>query len=59
MEGDGQREWYEKRFLPTLRPLAELDFDHVLVTHGPPVVGDGVERLRRGLAAPPWNYRSG
>lgn len=59
VEGDGQREWYEKRFLPTLLPLAELDFDHVLVTHGPPVVGDGVERLRRGLAAPPWNYRSG
>ena len=53
------REWYEQRFLPTLRPLLDLDFDHVLVTHGPPVIGQGRERLRRGLEAPPWSMRSG
>lgn len=52
------REWYEGRFLPTLRPLLDLDFEHVLVTHGPPVIGDGRERLRRGLDAPPWSMRS-
>ena len=53
-----RREWYEGRFLPTLRPLLDLDFEHVLVTHGPPVIGDGRERLRRGLDAPPWSMRS-
>jgi hypothetical protein len=59
VDGERRREWYENRFLPTLAPLADLDFDHVLVTHGPPVIGHGAEKLRRGLAAPPWNYRSG
>jgi hypothetical protein len=54
-----RREWYEERFLPTLRSLLDLDFENVLVTHGPPVLGDGHERLRRGLDAPPWNMRSG
>jgi glyoxylase-like metal-dependent hydrolase (beta-lactamase superfamily II) len=54
-----RREWYEERFLPTLRPLLELDFEHVLVTHGPPVIGAGRERLRRGLDAPPWSLRTG
>jgi hypothetical protein len=53
-----RRDWYEDRFLPTLRPLLDLDFEHVLVTHGPPVIGDGRERLRRGLEAPPWSLRS-
>ena len=53
-----RREWYEERFLPTLRPLLELDFENVLVTHGPPVIGDGRELLRKGLEAPPWSMRS-
>jgi hypothetical protein len=53
-----RREWYEQRFLPTLRPLLDLDFENVLVTHGPPVIGDGRERLRKGLDAPPWSMRS-
>ena len=26
-----RREWDENCFLPTLKPLADLDFDHVLV----------------------------
>jgi hypothetical protein len=51
-------DWYERRFLPTLRPLAELGFENVLVTHGPPVVGGGREALRRGLNAPPWSLRA-
>jgi hypothetical protein len=53
------RDWYEGRFLPTLRPLLDLEFENVLVTHGPPVIGDGRERLRRCLEAPLWSPRSG
>ncbi|HEU0024031.1 MAG TPA: hypothetical protein VFQ12_05350 [Thermoleophilaceae bacterium] len=59
MDGGKRREWYEERFLPTLRPLLELEVDHVLVTHGPPAIGDGGDLLRRALDAPPWDYRSG
>ena len=55
----GSREWYEERFLPTLRPLLGLDAENVLVTHGPPVIGDGRDRLERALDAPPWSMRSG
>ncbi len=29
--------WYEERTLPALRALLELDFEHVLVSHGEPV----------------------
>jgi hypothetical protein len=49
--------WYRDRFLPTLEPLLELDTEHVLVTHGPPIVGGGREALRKALAADPWHYR--
>ncbi|MBN1529586.1 MAG: hypothetical protein JW895_11030 [Thermoleophilaceae bacterium] len=53
-----RRDWHERRFLPTLRALLDLDFENVLVTHGPPVLGNGREALRRGLDAPPWSMRS-
>lgn len=53
----GKTPWYRDRFLPTLRPLLELDVDHVLVTHGQPAIGNGKERLERALSSPPWNYR--
>jgi len=39
--GERRRTWYEQRFLPTLRPLTELDVERVLVTHGEPVLRDG------------------
>ena len=55
----GSREWYEERFLPSLRPLLDLDAENVLVTHGPPVIGDGREHLERALETPPWSMRSG
>jgi glyoxylase-like metal-dependent hydrolase (beta-lactamase superfamily II) len=29
--------WHEERVLPALRELLELDFEHVLVSHGEPV----------------------
>jgi hypothetical protein len=51
----GKRPWYRDRFLPTLRPLLDLDVEHALVTHGPPVIGDGRRELQRALAAPPWS----
>jgi glyoxylase-like metal-dependent hydrolase (beta-lactamase superfamily II) len=48
-------DWYEGRFLPTLRPLAELDVDRVLVTHGEPVLQGGARALAKALDAPPWS----
>ena len=45
--------WYRDRFLPTLRPLADLDLEAVLVTHGPPVTHGGRRALRAALEAPP------
>lgn len=47
--------WYEDRFLPTLRPLLDLDVEHVLVTHGPAAIGNGRAALAAALAAPGWN----
>lgn len=45
--------WYRDVFAPTVRPLAERDIEHVLVTHGPPVLGGGRRALEACLAAPP------
>ena len=50
--------WYRERFLPTLEPLALLDIDKVLVTHGPSVLSGGRRALRAALDAPPWDYRT-
>jgi len=46
-------DWYRDVFAPTLAPLAERPVEHVLVTHGPPVIGDGQRQLALCLAAPP------
>ena len=48
--------WYEERFLPTLEPLADLDTESVLVTHGLPVLDDGRRHLEAAFANPPWHY---
>ena len=45
--------WYRDVFAPTLQPLLEHDIEHVLVTHGPAVVGDGRRVLEECLAAEP------
>ena len=50
--------WYEQRFVPTLRPLLDLDVERVLVTHGPPVLRSGRRALEDALAAGPWDYRT-
>jgi glyoxylase-like metal-dependent hydrolase (beta-lactamase superfamily II) len=52
-----RRDWYEQRFLPSLRPLLDLDFERVLTTHGPPILANGREALRAALEAPPWWHR--
>jgi hypothetical protein len=48
--------WYEQRFLPTLRPLLDLDAERVLVTHGEPVVRGGRAALAAALDTPPTAY---
>ncbi len=52
-QGRVEPTWYNERFLPTLQPLAALDVAHVLVTHGPAVIGDAQRALRAALEAPP------
>jgi hypothetical protein len=57
-DGSSRRErWYAERFLPTLEPLALLDIERVLVTHGPSVIHGGRRALRDALAQPPWHHR--
>jgi hypothetical protein len=53
VEGRVEPTWYNERFLPTLQPLLDLDVAHVLVTHGPAVIGDARHALRAALEAPP------
>ena len=53
-----ERTWYEQRFRPTLEPLAQLDIERVLVTHGEPVLRDGARALAAALAGPPWSRSS-
>jgi hypothetical protein len=49
----GSRIWYEKRYVPSFRPLLELPVEHLLLTHGRPVVGRGRDALREALESPP------
>lgn len=52
-QSGGSPDWYERRLLPTLKPLAALDVERVLVTHGAPVLRDGRRALEDAFAAPP------
>ncbi len=54
VESENRRRWYEERFLPTLRVLADLGVERVLVTHGRPVLSDGAAALTRALDRGPW-----
>jgi hypothetical protein len=49
--------WYKDEFLPTLRPLLDLDVEIVLPTHGAPLLSDGRAALQRALDAPAWDVR--
>jgi hypothetical protein len=55
IDSDSRRRWWEERYLPTLRPLAELDIVNVLVTHGKPVLRTGRAALRKAFEQPPWS----
>jgi hypothetical protein len=47
----GEQEWAEHQLKPELRErLGVLPVELVLVSHGEPVLKDGAEALRRGLA---------
>jgi hypothetical protein len=48
------RAFYRERFAPTLQSLVEREPDHVLVTHGAPIVGAGAAALRAAVAADVW-----
>jgi glyoxylase-like metal-dependent hydrolase (beta-lactamase superfamily II) len=50
-----RRRWYRDRLVPSLAPLAALDVERVLVTHGEPVLADGQAALVEALSAEPWN----
>jgi hypothetical protein len=43
-------EGVRRGLLESYRRLLELDFEHLLLAHGEPVVGDGKERLREFVA---------
>jgi hypothetical protein len=49
-----RRAFYRERFAPTLGPLVDLEPEHVLVTHGAPVIGDGAAALRAAVAQDVW-----
>jgi hypothetical protein len=55
---DRVERFYRERFNPTLKPLLELDFDRVLVTHGQPVLKDGKRELRSALRRKPWYHHA-
>ena len=54
---DRVERFYRERFNPTLKPLLELDFERVLVTHGQPVLRDGRRALSSALRSKPWCRR--
>jgi hypothetical protein len=55
--GERRLRFYAERFGPSLAPILDEPFDHVLVTHGPAAVGDGQEALRAAIESPPWYHR--
>ena len=54
LDSERRRRWWRERYQPTLEPLAALDIEHVLVTHGQPVLTNGAAALRRALDREPW-----
>jgi hypothetical protein len=54
---DRVRRFYAERFVPTLLPLLDLDWDRLLFTHGPSIVTDGKAGLREAITAPVWYHR--
>lgn len=57
LDSERRRRWWRERYLPTLKHLAALEVEHVLLTHGQPVLSDGAAALRRALEREPWQRR--
>ena len=55
----GSCTWYEKRYVPSFRPLLDLAVDHPLLTHGRPVLGRGHDALVEALTSAPVARMSG
>ena len=45
---------YAREMRPSLRPLLDLDFDRLLLSHGASVLEDGRAALARALESPAW-----
>jgi hypothetical protein len=54
---DERRAWFRRTGAPALASLLEIDFEHALVTHGPPVMKSGRDALRDALDGDPWYHR--
>ena len=54
VDTERRQRWWRERYLPTLARLAALEPEHVLVTHGQPVLGHGAMAIRRALQRDPW-----
>lgn len=54
LDSERRRRWWRERYLPTLEPLGALQIEHVLVTHGRPVLTNGAAALRHALEREPW-----
>jgi hypothetical protein len=55
--GERVSRFYSERFVPSVEPLLDLDFDRLLLAHGPSVMDGGKRALRDALEAPPWYHR--
>jgi hypothetical protein len=54
---DARRAWFRKTGAPSFAHLLEIDFDKVLLTHGPPVLHDGHAAVQDALNGEPWYHR--
>ena len=54
VDSERRRRWWRERHLPTLERLAAMEPEHVLVTHGQPILAQGATALRRALERDPW-----
>src|SRR5262245_11541305 len=54
VDSERRRRWWRERYLPTLERVAAVEPEHVLATHGQPILGRGAAALRRALERDPW-----
>jgi hypothetical protein len=54
---DARRDFYRRRFAPTLDPLRALPATRILTTHGAPILTGGAAALAAALDREPWFHR--